>query len=1427
MAFRKRILIALLFCFCSPFAKAQFVSIPDTNFVNWLNNNGYSSCMNGNQLNSSCLTVQSTTHIDCSNAGILDLSGINAFSNLVVLDCGSNLNISIPSLPNSLLSFSCRYSNLTILPTLPSNLTELNVVVNNLSSLPFLPNSIEYLAIIENEISYIFNLPSNLKVFYCDDNEFVSLPQLPNSLEYLYCSSNLLTTLPTLPDSLRYLDCSYNFLTSLPFLPNKLSGLDCSDNNLTSINALPPKLGSLDCSYNGLNSLPVFPSSMYSIDCNQCGLTFIANLPDTLSYLIITNNPNLKCIPSTKIIGQLYWGNTGITCIPNNVLIINSTPSAQNLPLCNWNNVNNCHVGETISGTVFKDDNLNCNLDTLEIKYPMIKINLLSSGTLVQQAYTNQFGNYSFGTNAGTFEITADTSNSNYQVNCPVQLNYTVIIDSLNPLESNKNFSISCKPGFDLSASSINSDSGIFRPGGLARIGVVIVDNNLVVGLNCASGISGLVKVVLHGPVNYISPSQNSLLPLVVGDTLIYSVSDFGLINPLTSFRFNVQVDTSVVQNQQVCVDVFVDTIVGDFNFSNNNLFHCFNVVNSYDPNDKTVFPSGLIDSSQHWLTYTIRFQNTGNAPANFVSILDSLDSNLDESTFQLLAFSHEPEVQIVGSRLKFDFININLPDSVSDEPNSHGYIQYKVKRDSSLSIGSTIHNTASIYFDYNFPITTNTTYNQLIDPSNLVLIPDINFVSWLNSNGYANCMYGNLLDTTCSLVSNTSNLNCYNSSISDLTGIRYFKQLDTLICSNNNLVTLPVLPPFIMYINCSVNSITTNFSWPISLKYLDCGSNLLQTLQNLPVGLTDLRCNENQLSSLPVIPTGLKYLDCHANQISMLSILPNTLKQIYIQDNQLAAITNLPDTMISLNISNNPSLNCLPKFMKITGNLNWNGTGINCLPNILNAAIANPSLSGVPVCNYFNSNNCIPYPNLKGVTYADANGNCIYNVNENKFENVKINLIKAGVVADQTYSDSNGNYSFIANDLGSYFNEVDTFNLPFRVNCPTTFRYLSNLTFWNPFFENRDFSLYCKPGFDVGVNSIHRDSGIFMAGTIGQVSVVAGDLSKKFNLNCATGVSGSVKVILSGPVLFTSPSAGAMVPVVNGDTLIYTVANFWNVDINTAFNFLVQTAPSALLGDQICFSVFVSPTSGDSYFENNSYSHCFPVVNSMLSNVKEVSPTNQVDTSEYWLTYTINYQNVSGSLAQNMHIMDTLDLQLNKNTFELVGHSHPVQVQVRSNRILFYYSNINLPDSSVDQETSRGFIQYKVKRYNNLPIGTQIQNTAYIYFDFNPPVQTNTTTNEIAVTSGVGVGEYQNPILFSIFPNPISSGQILNIYFNSSEKKKAELSVYDLSGRKLYAQFVNASEQSQTISLPYISPGVYLVVLNDGKHQAQQKLIV
>jgi hypothetical protein len=62
-----------------------------------------------------------------------------------------------------------------------------------------------------------------------------------------------------------------------------------------------------------------------------------------------------------------------------------------------------------------------------------------------------------------------------------------------------------------------------------------------------------------------------------------------------------------------------------------------------------------------------------------------------------------------------FTLRNINLVDSTTNEPGSHGYIVYKVKPKPTVALGDIIKNTASIYFDYNLPVLTNTETTTIV----------------------------------------------------------------------------------------------------------------------------------------------------------------------------------------------------------------------------------------------------------------------------------------------------------------------------------------------------------------------------------------------------------------------------------------------------------------------------------------------------------------------------------------------------------------------------------------------------------------------------------------------------------------------------------------------------------------------------------------
>ncbi len=312
-----------------------YVTIPDANFVAWLNANGYASCMSGNQMDTTCSTVVNATTVLCDNSFINDLTGISYFDNLFQLTCTHNGLSSLPRLPATLQYLWCTHNQLTSVPSLPKGLRVIGFDENMLTSLPALPDSLRALWVNNNQLTSLPVLPSKLSQLYCQFNQLTLLPALPSSLDYhLDCSWNQLTSLPTLPSVLTRLYCYNNQLTSLPALSSSLRELYCNNNPLGSLPALPDSLQTLYCAFNNLSVLPALPATLANIYCLNNQLTALPALPDSLNNLFIYNNPNILCLPSIRIIGAFNWSNTSITCLPNGVNINSSNPSVAGVPIC-------------------------------------------------------------------------------------------------------------------------------------------------------------------------------------------------------------------------------------------------------------------------------------------------------------------------------------------------------------------------------------------------------------------------------------------------------------------------------------------------------------------------------------------------------------------------------------------------------------------------------------------------------------------------------------------------------------------------------------------------------------------------------------------------------------------------------------------------------------------------------------------------------------------------------------------------------------------------------------------------------------------------------------------------------------------------------------------------------------------------------------
>ena len=260
---------------------------------------------------------------------------------------------------------------------------------------------------------------------------------------------------------------------------------------------------------------------------------------------------------------------------------------------------------------------------------------------------------------------------------------------------------------------NVNIISAPLRPAIISTI--TVLANNY----SCAPK-SGELKVTLPSNVTYIS---SSITPnRIVGNDLFWNVTDLNFDRNFVT-RIQVLPNVSLNIGDQVCFTGHITPETSDIATRNNLKSYCFPVVNSYDPNDKQVYPQGICDDkftkrSDLPLTYTIRFQNTGNAPALRVRIADSLSSLLNRRSLRVVGTSHPMVVDTTANNnvINFVFNNINLPDSASNPEGSQGYVIFELSEIAAHTDTSRINNKSYIYFDTNAPIITNTVKNTIVN---------------------------------------------------------------------------------------------------------------------------------------------------------------------------------------------------------------------------------------------------------------------------------------------------------------------------------------------------------------------------------------------------------------------------------------------------------------------------------------------------------------------------------------------------------------------------------------------------------------------------------------------------------------------------------------------------------------------------------------
>ncbi len=421
----------------------------------------------------------------------------------------------------------------------------------------------------------------------------------------------------------------------------------------------------------------------------------------------------------------------------------------------------------------------------------------------------------------------------------------------------------------------------------------------------------------------------------------------------------------------------------------------------------------------------------------------------------------------------------------------------------------------------------------------------------------------------------------------------------------------------------------------------------------------------------------------------------------------------------------------------------------------------------------------------VSGDVFIDNDQDCVQDAGEMNVPELVLEIQPGGAY---TITDANGHYSIDLGD-GSYTlaqNDASLIQLC-PVSAPVPFTMASNAQIID-LADSSTVPLDLKAFMSVGA----AHPGFSMTYAI-----------KAKNLSAQVSGPVSMTLDVAGPVTFLSSSITPTSVV--GNTLTWhlqALSSYAQHMFTAQFDVPVGTA----LGTALFANLNVSNALPDANTTNNGTGIGTVVTGSFDPNEKVVEPAEIffLDLDDH-LKYMIRFQNTGTDTAYSVVVTDTLSADLNMGSFVQGASSHPCSVEFLSDRVVRWtFSNILLPDSNTNEAASHGFLGFDITPVEDLIGGNYINNASDIFFDFNEPVRTNTTS--VLAEFSVGVSDRTGQGRLSISPNPANDRLRVNVPGAMIER----ISIVAMDGRVLERMTVRSAIADLDVSsLPI---GAYLL---------------
>lgn len=479
---------------------------------------------------------------------------------------------------------------------------------------------------------------------------------------------------------------------------------------------------------------------------------------------------------------------------------------------------------------------------------------------------------------------------------------------------------------------------------------------------------------------------------------------------------------------------------------------------------------------------------------------------------------------------------------------------------------------------------------------------------------------------------------------------------------------------------------------------------------------------------------------------------------------------------------------------------------------------------SSLAIFNYSCTLISSPCTRISGVIYSDCNSNCIKDAGDNGISTVAMGLVyqTIGSYSSTIWPDANGQFScYLPNSVNPYY--ITSFSIvPTATACSNVTITLPPGASTNTLSFGYQSPNYNDPGVAITQIGNAAPSGLVLFklsfGTTSTVSCTG------FTLN-----PGKVKVLLPNIFTYSSmpygdPAPTSIVSGPSGDTLIWNITDFNSIPSSNTYYFNATVSSTVTAGFSYTVNAYVTSLL-DNFTPNNQsvfpWSIGYPCdPNDKQCYAQGIQQNGDIPFGVQDLFYTVNFQNVGTAPAIDVKTVDTMDVNLDLSTLQILQSSFLPQLQVDniSRQVIFYFQNINLPDSNTSEPASHGFVKYKIKLKPGVLVNTTIKNRAHNYFDFQPPVPTNQTKNKLVIITGINEIENSNAVF--VAPNPATDELII-----SAKEIIQTVSIFNNLGQLISKKEINAIQTQ--LDLSTIQNSIYFVTvqLKDGS-QITKKII-